>query len=127
MPDITMCTNRNCPIRRSCYRYVAIPTPKWQSYAAFAPYKDEAGLTCKHYLSANGHSDRLPPNQVDKQWEMKMKRKKKADLDKVYEDIDTKETATDTDKTKATEKVAKAVVSTATNLGRQFYKPHKQR
>ncbi|KKN58939.1 hypothetical protein LCGC14_0547420 [marine sediment metagenome] len=31
MPDITMCTGANCPLRKSCYRYMAKPSQR-QSY-----------------------------------------------------------------------------------------------
>lgn len=36
MPDITMCENKDCPLKQSCYRYTAIPS-RYQSYANFAP------------------------------------------------------------------------------------------
>lgn len=36
MPDITMCVNKQCPLRRRCYRYRAVPGT-WQSYALFEP------------------------------------------------------------------------------------------
>ena len=35
MPDITMCTNSECPIREFCYRYRAIPSDFRQSYCDF--------------------------------------------------------------------------------------------
>lgn len=34
MPDITMCVNIECPFRKQCYRYRAIPSD-FQSYANF--------------------------------------------------------------------------------------------
>ncbi|MFA5379359.1 MAG: hypothetical protein WC455_26620 [Dehalococcoidia bacterium] len=34
MPDITMCTNEDCKVKLSCYRYMAVPAPA-QSYARF--------------------------------------------------------------------------------------------
>lgn len=34
MPDITMCINKDCPIRSVCYRYRAKPSD-WQSFAKF--------------------------------------------------------------------------------------------
>ena len=37
MPDITMCDNTDCPLRESCYRHTAKPTPIWQSYSRFEP------------------------------------------------------------------------------------------
>ena len=35
MPDITMCLGNDCPIKETCYRFTAIPTPHWQSYSDF--------------------------------------------------------------------------------------------
>lgn len=37
MPDITLCTNDDCPLKDSCYRHTAKPDPIWQSYAHFEP------------------------------------------------------------------------------------------
>lgn len=34
-PDISMCLNKLCPSRENCYRFMATPTPNWQSYMAF--------------------------------------------------------------------------------------------
>lgn len=49
MADITMCLNRSCPSRSSCYRVSARPG-EWQSYSAFQP--DEHGR-CKHYIKTD--------------------------------------------------------------------------
>lgn len=43
MPDISMCANYNCPMKDKCYRYLAIPTDGYQSYADFTPAR---GLEC---------------------------------------------------------------------------------
>lgn len=37
MTDITMCANKECPLRMLCYRFTAVPTPGWQSYAEYKP------------------------------------------------------------------------------------------
>lgn len=37
MPDISMCCNRDCPLRAPCYRYRAVPNPDWQAYTRFEP------------------------------------------------------------------------------------------
>ncbi|MDQ4121683.1 MAG: hypothetical protein M3209_09585 [Acidobacteriota bacterium] len=37
MPDIAMCSRDDCPMKRNCYRYRAVPTPNWQTYAFFEP------------------------------------------------------------------------------------------
>ena len=33
--DIALCRNYKCTLRRSCYRYMAMPKPHWQIYAEF--------------------------------------------------------------------------------------------
>ena len=35
MPDISMCSNKDCPSRSVCYRAVAKPSPHRQSYMDF--------------------------------------------------------------------------------------------
>lgn len=51
MPDITMCSDAECPKRETCWRFTAKPSPKWQSYFAKSPRKDDEGkeITCRHY------------------------------------------------------------------------------
>lgn len=57
MPDITMCSNVNCPVREQCYRYRAKPDEHWQSYSDFEP---ETGadrdwnfvVKCEHFWDA---------------------------------------------------------------------------
>lgn len=44
--DISMCQNDECPLRKQCYRYNAIPCEYMQSYAEFKP--DEDGK-CDHF------------------------------------------------------------------------------
>lgn len=39
MPDITMCTNHECPMAKMCWRHEAPPNPFWQSWNRFLPYK----------------------------------------------------------------------------------------
>jgi hypothetical protein len=41
MPDISMCLNDACPSHTSCYRFMAVPMPSWQSYSQFAPSEDD--------------------------------------------------------------------------------------
>lgn len=41
-----MCTNDECPLNKTCYRYRATPNPHRQSYAGFKP--DENG-ECEYY------------------------------------------------------------------------------
>ncbi len=51
MPDIMMCANKECPERKQCYRYMAIPSEYRQAYAALQP--DESGR-CESFLDADG-------------------------------------------------------------------------
>jgi hypothetical protein len=39
--DISMCENKTCKKRESCYRFTAKPSSHWQSYGTFKP--DETG------------------------------------------------------------------------------------
>ena len=39
MPDITMCSGENCPLRAACYRHTAKPN-RYQSWFAVPPIKD---------------------------------------------------------------------------------------
>ena len=45
MPDITMCVGRFCPLKETCYRYLASPH-EYQSYFIIPPYKKDE---CEHY------------------------------------------------------------------------------
>jgi hypothetical protein len=45
MPDISMCINEDCPMKLTCYRYTATPTPLRQSYMSFK--WDDTG--CDHF------------------------------------------------------------------------------
>ena len=46
MPDIEMCGNQECPLRKECYRFTAIPSKDLQAYNYFKP--DEDGQ-CDYY------------------------------------------------------------------------------
>jgi hypothetical protein len=48
MPDITMCRNEECPKNKECFRYMALPNPYRQAFAAFTV--DEKG-ECHYYMS----------------------------------------------------------------------------
>jgi hypothetical protein len=51
MPDITMCTNKDCPLSFSCYRFNAEPN-YMQSYQKFEPQIDEIldEVECDDYI-----------------------------------------------------------------------------
>lgn len=36
MPDISMCSNKTCPKKDTCYRFAATPDDMWQSYGLFS-------------------------------------------------------------------------------------------
>lgn len=44
MADISMCKNESCPLKLSCYRYLAQPDDLLQLYAKFEWEKDENGV-----------------------------------------------------------------------------------
>lgn len=56
MPDITMCVNKQCPLRSRCYRYRAVPS-SWQSYAMY------------RYIVKIG-DDKKPEYECDMFWEI---------------------------------------------------------
>ncbi len=49
MPDITMCKDGSCPVRRHCYRFSAKATPQRQSYFMGSPRGDDEDA-CDHYM-----------------------------------------------------------------------------
>jgi len=38
MPDISMCSGKDCKIRNQCYRYRAVPSEYRQAYFVESPY-----------------------------------------------------------------------------------------
>jgi len=46
MPDITMCSGKNCEMREICYRYTAEPSKFRQSYFLDTP---NDGLECEYF------------------------------------------------------------------------------
>ncbi len=46
MPDYTLCVNANCPMRMTCYRFIAAPSG-YQSYSLFSP--NDKGV-CEMYM-----------------------------------------------------------------------------
>jgi len=49
MPDISKCTGGDCPLKETCFRYLAKPSFR-QSYFAEPPYTDQG---CEHYWKDN--------------------------------------------------------------------------
>ena len=50
MPDISMCKNTTCPLRKDCYRFTAIPTPYRQSYSFYKPENVKGKVTCTYQM-----------------------------------------------------------------------------
>lgn len=48
MPDISMCSGKDCPLKESCYRFKAVPSEYRQSWLVTPPYNPET-KTCDHY------------------------------------------------------------------------------
>ena len=48
MPDITMCDNKKCPIKETCYRFTAIPSEYRQSY--FMDDIRETDGSCDYFI-----------------------------------------------------------------------------
>lgn len=53
MPDITMCSGKDCPFRDQCYRYTAKPSEYQQAYFSEPPIKDGK---CDYYWGENAES-----------------------------------------------------------------------
>ena len=51
MADITMCDNKQCEMRDTCYRHRATAS-YWQSWAIFKPEGDD----CAHYIEYVPHT-----------------------------------------------------------------------
>jgi len=59
MPDITMCSNEQCPLAQKCYRYRATPSC-YQYYLHFKP--DEQGV-CEMYWPTRSQQRLEQPTQ----------------------------------------------------------------
>lgn len=46
MPDITMCSGLNCPLKETCYRFKAMTKVYGQSYFQKPPNKEDE---CEYY------------------------------------------------------------------------------
>lgn len=53
MPDISMCANKLCPSRHTCFRFMGRPNLPVQSYMRFEP--DETGK-CDDYIETRSKS-----------------------------------------------------------------------
>ena len=55
MPEITMCSGGNCPLKKDCYRYRAYPE-NIQSYFSEPPHKDG---TCEYFMPFDKKETRI--------------------------------------------------------------------
>jgi hypothetical protein len=49
MPDITKCTNKECPLSHSCWRFISPPSEYHQAYQRFDPHKRDIGFEPQFY------------------------------------------------------------------------------
>ena len=71
MPDITMCCNCFCPLRKRCYRYRAVPDQYRQSWCNYRPFT-VAKLSdppiyeteCNYFWEVNEAVDKILPMDV---------------------------------------------------------------
>ena len=57
MSDISKCSNEDCPLKESCYRYKVKPHPFRQAYTTYEPNKD--GKTCNHFIEIRNGNKRI--------------------------------------------------------------------
>ncbi len=50
MPDITMCSNDECPKKEDCYRATAKPNPLWQAWATFTFAISKEDFFCSNFI-----------------------------------------------------------------------------
>lgn len=55
MPDITMCSGQDCPLKEKCYRYKATPSKYQQSYFSDPPCN---GDKCDYFMPIDRKIDR---------------------------------------------------------------------
>ena len=74
MPDISMCINTKCPVRKMCYRYRAIPD-EYQSYAGFTFNVETA--SCEEFWYCDRKRPDIRPlrliDNVNKEWNKEIK------------------------------------------------------
>ena len=54
MPDISMCSNDECPLKNSCYRFMATPSEYMQSYTKFNFEVKNNHIMCNHFVKYYG-------------------------------------------------------------------------
>ena len=64
MADITKCKGTNCPLKESCYRFLAMESLR-QSYFTDVPFKDGK---CEHYWKIIGNKNKIKTCIVKKRF-----------------------------------------------------------
>lgn len=59
MTDITLCDGKDCPLKDSCYRYLAKRDPWIQSFFLAAPYEEDTHK-CKYFWDKKCKSKTVP-------------------------------------------------------------------
>ena len=58
MADITMCTDNECPMKETCYRYVAPVSKYRQAYFLESPKRKKlTGYDCDYYWKVKAETD----------------------------------------------------------------------
>lgn len=65
MADISMCQNKDCPLRKNCYRYRAIPSEFWQSYVVVEPEINQDGAKCDWFWDCRERLNVLSVEEAD--------------------------------------------------------------
>lgn len=50
MPDITKCTNDECSLKETCYRWTSIPSEYSQAFVKYETIMDEQMERCDYYI-----------------------------------------------------------------------------
>jgi hypothetical protein len=62
MPDISMCSGRDCPMKQNCYRFTA-KASDYQSFFMNPPIKEDG--TCDYFWNNEGyHNDKKEENAI---------------------------------------------------------------
>jgi hypothetical protein len=50
MPDISICSSEECPLKKKCYRSQAKPSEYWQAYSDFSEALNEDKTECEYFM-----------------------------------------------------------------------------
>ena len=49
MPDISKCTDINCPLSKKCYRFTSLPSKYMQTYFSSSPFGEDKKDNCRYF------------------------------------------------------------------------------